>query len=465
VDSVTIGGPYNVKGPGDTPSRQRIFVCNPPGNDKGKLVRPVSLTPGDEEAICAKKILGTIARRAYRRPVGDSELGELLGLFQTGRSGGNFESGIAMALQGILVSPDFLFRVERDPANVSADSAFRLNDLDLASRLSFFLWSSIPDDELLNLAARGKLNEPAVLEHQVRRMLADSRSSALVSNFAGQWLYLRNLKTIAPDRDAFPEFDENLREAFERETELFFENVVREDRSVVDFLDADYTFVNERLARHYGIPNVYGTQFRRVTLSDENRRGLLGQGSILTATSYANRTSPTERGKWILDNFLGTPPPPPPPNVPTLKENSPNGQVLTMRQRMEQHRANSACAVCHQVMDPLGFALDNFDALGKWRTAEGGTPIDPSGKFPDGTPFQGPSGLRKALLGKREQFVTAVTERLLTYALGRSVEYYDAPAIRRIVRESAANDFRWSSIVLGIVKSTPFEMRMSKGKI
>jgi hypothetical protein len=317
----------------------------------------------------------------------------------------------------------------------------------------------------LELAAHGKLKDPAVLDHQVRRMLADSRSSALVSNFAGQWLYLRNLKTVAPDRDAFPEFDENLREAFQRETELFFESVVREDRSVVDFLDADYTFVNERLARHYGIPNVYGTQFRRVTLTDENRRGLLGQGSILTATSYANRTSPTERGKWILDNFLGTPPPPPPPNVPSLKENGPNDQVLTMRQRMEQHRANPACAVCHQVMDPLGFALDNFDALGKWRTAEGGTAIDPSGQFPDGTSFQGPSGLRKVLLGKREQFVTAVTERLMTYALGRAVEYYDAPAIRRIMRESAANDFRWSAIVLGIVNSTPFQMRMSKGKI
>jgi hypothetical protein len=384
----------------------------------------------------------------------------LLALYREGKSRGGFEAGIGLALRGILISTGFLFRAEQAPANVAPDRAYRISDLELASRLSFFLWSSAPDDELLALAERGRLQDPAVLEQQVRRMLADSRSNTLVDNFAGQWLYLRNMRTASPDPDAFPEFDENLREALQQETELFFQSMLREDRSVVALLDANYTFLNERLARHYGIPNVYGNEFRRVTLQDEQRRGLMGKGSILTVTSYPTRTSPTLRGKWLLENILGTPPPPPPPNVPSLAENK-DTQSLTMRQRMEQHRANPACAVCHSRMDPLGFSLENFDATGRWRTASGeaATPIDSSGVLPDGTKFDGPSGLRGILMSQPEQFVTAVTERLLTYALGRGVEYYDQPAIRQIARGSAPSEYRWSSLIMGIVKSTPFQMR------
>jgi hypothetical protein len=370
-----------------------------------------------------------------------------------------------MALQRMLVSPEFLFRIERDPvpqSGMAPDTAYRISDLELASRLSFFLWSSIPDDELLGLAERGRLKDPAVLEQQVQRMLADSRSKALVSNFAGQWLYLRNVRAVFPDPQAFPDFDENLREAFQRETELFFESTLREDRSVLDLLDANYTFLNERLARHYGVPNIRGSHFRRVPLSDEQRRGLLGHGSILTVTSYANRTSPVLRGKWVLDNILGTPPPPPPPNVPDLEDRAEDGRLLSVRQRMEQHRANPACASCHRQMDPLGFALENFDALGRWRTADGATPIDASGVLSDGTKFQGPAGLRNVLLSRPEQFVCTVTEKLLMYALGRRVEYYDAPAVRKILREAASNDYRWSSIILGIVNSTAFQMRRSR---
>jgi len=369
-----------------------------------------------------------------------------------------------MALQRILVSPEFLFRIEQDPASVAPGTAYRISDLELASRLSFFLWSSIPDSQLLNLAAAGKLKEPAVLEQQVRRMLADSRSNALVTNFFGQWLYLRNMPGVHPDQEAFPEFDENLREAFEQETQLFLESNLREDRSVLDLLNADYTFVNERLARFYGIPNVYGSHFRRVSLNGhEERRGLLGQGSILTVTSYANRTSPTIRGKWLLTNVLGTPPPPPPPDVPSLKETPPNGKVLTMRERMEQHRANAACAVCHAQMDPLGFALENFNGVGEWRTvSEAGSPVDASGVLPNGIKFNGPAELRNVLLSHPEQFADTVTDRLLTYALGRGVEYYDQPAVRKITREAASGNYRWSSLILGIVNSVPFEMRMSK---
>jgi hypothetical protein len=325
--------------------------------------------------------------------------------------------------------------------------------------LSIFLWSSIPDDQLLELAESSKLKDPAVLEQQVRRMLADSRSNALVNSFAAQWLYLRNLRSVAPDVEQFPYFDENLREAFRKETELFFESILREDRSVLDLLNADYTYVNERLARHYGIPNVYGSHFRRIPLTDPNRGGLLGQGSILTVTSYSNRTSPVIRGKWILGNILGMPPPPPPPNVPELRERNDEGKILSMRQRMEQHRANPVCASCHKIMDPLGFALENFDGIGKWRTTDANTPIDSSGALPDGTAFQGPAELRKVLLLKRrDQFVSTVTERLLTYALGRGVEYYDLPAVRTVMREAAPSEYRLSSLILGIVKSTPFQM-------
>ncbi|MBI4464008.1 MAG: DUF1592 domain-containing protein [Acidobacteria bacterium] len=447
VGSVAISGPYDAKGPGETPSRRKIFVCRPTGSQ--------------DEETCAKKILSTLARRAYRRPVTDADVQTLLGFYKAGRGEGGFEAGIEMALQAILVSPEFLFRIERNPVNVAPGAAYRISDFELASRLSFFLWSSIPDDQLLDLAARGKLQDSEVLQQQARRMLQDARSKALVNNFAGQWLYLRNMGSVSPDPDAFPDFDDNLREAFQRETELFFESLLREDRSVVALLNADYTFLNERLARHYQIPNVYGSHFRRVVLSEEERKGLLGQGSILTVTSYANRTSPTIRGKWLLENILGTPPPPPPPNGPSLKDRGENGKILSVRQRLEQHRANPVCASCHSRMDPLGFALENFDAIGKWRTAEDNTPVDSSGVLPDGTKFQGPAELRKILLSNPEQFVTTITEKLLTYALGRGVEYYDAPAIRKIVREAAPNDYRWSALIMGIVKSTPFQMRRS----
>lgn len=450
VAQVSISGPYNPKGLSETSSRRKIFICRPANSA--------------DELACANKILSALARSAYRRPVAASDLQPLLNLYKVGRKDGDFEAGIAMALQRILVSPEFLFRMERDAASVVPGTAYRVSDIELASRLSFLLWSSIPDNQLLNLAAAGKLKDPAVLERQVRRMLADPRSNALVTNFFGQWLYLRNMPGVHPDQDAFPEFDESLRAAFEQETQLFLESNLREDRSVLDLLNADYTFVNERLARFYGIPDVYGSHFRRVSLSGhEERRGLLGQGSILTVTSYANRTSPTIRGKWLLTNVLGTPPPPPPPDVPSLKETPPNGKVLTMRERMEQHRSNAACAVCHAQMDPLGFALENFDGVGEWRaTSEAGSPVDASGVLPNGLKFNGPAELRNVLLSHPEQFAKTVTERMLTYALGRGVEYYDQPAIRKITREAAPNNYQWSSIILGIVNSVPFQMRMTK---
>ena len=448
VTRVSISGPYDAKGAGNIPSRRKIFTCRPAGS-------------GDKEA-CAEQILSALARRAYRRPVTDADIQTLLSLYRQVQSSQGFEAGIGMALRAILVSPEFLFRIERDPADVAPDTAYRISDLELASRLSFFLWSSIPDDQLLDLAEAGELKDPAVLEEQVGRMLDDSRSQALVNNFAGQWLHLRNMRLVTPEQSVFPTFDQNLRHAFQRETELFFESMLREDRSVMDLLTADYTFVNERLARHYQIPNIYGNHFRRVTLRDEHRRGLLGQGSILTVTSYANRTSPVLRGKWLLENILGTPPPPPPPNIPALKDSGQDGEALSVRERMEQHRANPACASCHEVMDPLGFALENFDGIGQWRTtSEANTPIDASGVLPDGTRFEGPVGLRELLVSRRQQFVTTVTERLLTYALGRGVENYDAPAVRKIIQEATPSDYRWSSITMGIVKSVPFQMRRS----
>ena len=447
VGSVTIAGPYNTIGTGETASRRKIFVC-----------RPAAVA---DEEVCAKKILHALARRAYRRPVTEQDTQPLLSLYRAGRSKAGFEVGIRMAIEGMLVSPGFLFRTERDPANVIPDTAYLISDVELASRLSFFLWSSIPDDELLDLAERGRLKDPVVLEQQVRRMLRDSRSQSLVSNFAGQWLFLRNMRTKAPDLAVFANFDENLRKAFIKETELFFESIVRENRSVLDLLNADYTFLNERLARHYQIPNVYGSHFRRVTLNDVNRKGLLGQGSILAVTSYATRTAPTLRGKWLLENILGTPPPPPPPDVPSLKDDK-HAKALTMRQRMEQHSVNPTCASCHKLMDPLGFALENFDAIGQWRTTEAKTPIDASGVLPDGTKFQGPAELREILLSRHEEFVHTLTEKLFTYALGRAVEYYDIPVIRKITREAAPSDYRWSSLVGGIVSSPPFQMRRSQ---
>ena len=452
VESVTIAGPYESSGARPvegTPSRERIFTCRPARGEAA------------EETACAREILSAVARRAYRRPVDEDDVARLLIFYDRGRAAGSFDTGIEMALRRLLVSPEFLFRVERDPEGVAAGESYRVSDLELASRLSFFLWSSIPDDELLDVAERRELSVPEVFEAQVRRMLADPRSEALVGNFAGQWLTLRNAAAVQPDEDAFPDFGEGLRRAFRRETELLFGSVLREDRSTLDLLAADYTFVNERLARHYGIPNVRGSHFRRVALDDEARGGLLGHGSILTVTSYANRTSPVNRGKWVLENILGTPPPPPPPDVPDL-ETAEGGQALSMREAMEQHRANPVCASCHRLMDPLGLSLENFDAIGRWRDrSETRGAIDGTGELPDGTPFDGPSGLKAALLRHPDRFVTTVTEKLLTYALGRGIEYYDAPAVRAIVRAAAGDGYRLSSLVKGVVRSAPFQMRRS----
>jgi hypothetical protein len=447
INRVQITGPFAATGSGDTPSRRRIFVCQPKS--------------AAGELPCAKTIISTLARRAYRRPVNDADLELLLSFYQKGRNKGSFDAGIETALRLILTDPKFLYRAEPDPASVAPDSIYRISDLELASRLSFFLWSSGPDDELLNVATQGKLKDPAVLQQQVKRMMADLKAEALVTNFASEWLFLRNLQSVNPASDDFPNFDENLRVAFLRETQLFVGSVMREDRNVLDLLNANYTFVNERLAKHYGIPDIYGSQFRRVTLTDEARRGLLGQGSILTVTSYPTRTSPVLRGKWILENIMGTPPPAPPPNVPALKENDEGGKVTTVRERLEEHRRNPACATCHRVMDPLGFSLDNFDAIGQWRSKEAGLPIDASGQLADGTKINGIADLRAALLKHPERFVGTMTEKLMTYALGRGLEYYDMPVVRGIARDAGQNDYRFSSIVMGIVKSTAFQMKRS----
>ncbi len=450
VLSVAISGPFNPAGSGDTPSRRKIFVCHPAN--------------ANEELPCAKTIISMLAREAYRRPASDTDLETLLSFYQTARNKGGFEAGIEMALRRILSDPQFVYRFERDPSNAPADAAYRVSDLELASRLSFFLWSSIPDGELLEVAVRGKLHDHAVLEHQVRRMLADPRAESLVTNFADQWLYLRNLRGVNPDLESFPNFDDNLRQAFKRETELFFASIIQEDRSVIDLLDANYTFVNERLAKQYGIPNIYGSQFRRVAWPDDSpRRGLLGQGSILTVTSIATRTSPVQRGKWLLENVLGTPPNPPPANVPPLKENKSGAKQLSVRERMEAHRASPACSGCHKVLDPLGFALENFDAVGQWRTvSESGDKIDASGALADGTKVSGVADLRAALLSRPNVFAGTMTEKLLTYALGRGLEYYDMPAVRAVTHQAAQNHYRFSSLILGIVESTPFQMRRSQ---
>tara|TARA_Y100000588_G_scaffold184668_1_gene198572 strand:- start:329 stop:2434 length:2106 start_codon:yes stop_codon:yes gene_type:complete len=452
IASLIISGPYGADGSGDTPSRQRILTC-----------RPGSRATAVEAAACARSILSTLARRAYRRPATESDLSRLMPFYDQGNVEGGFERGIQRAIERVLVSPEFLFRIERDPGMAMADDVYRVTDLELASRLSFFLWSSIPDDQLLDLAVQGELSDPQVLEQQVRRMLADSRSHALVNNFAEQWLFLRDVDAKEPDEGFFPGFDENLRQALRRETALFVDSILRDDRSVLDLITADHTFVNERLARHYGIPHVYGSHFRRVQLEDEQRRGLLGQGSILTLTSYSTRTSPVLRGKWILENLLSSPPPPPPPDVPALDERTDDGQPRSMREAMEQHRANPACASCHAQMDPLGFALENFDAIGRWRErSESDAPIDATGLLPDGRRFDGPSGLRDALLTAPDQFVHTVTEKLLIYALGRGAEHFDAPAIRRIVRAASQDDYRFASVVVGIVNSTQFQMRKTQ---
>ncbi len=450
INKLIIGGPYNASGRGDTASRRKIFVCQP--------------AQAAQEPACARTILRTLTRRAFRRPVTPEDIEPLYPFYQKARATGDFESGIVAAIEALLMSPEFLFRVEQDPppsaktTGSKPGSSRRLSDVELASRLSFFLWSSIPDEELLGLAEKGGLNDPVVLERQVRRMLDDPRADALVSNFAGQWIHLRNVETVMPDPVILP-FDESLRQAFHTETTLFVSSIFREDRSLLDLLSADYTFVNQRLAEHYGIPRVYGSQFRRVTLTDENRRGLLGQGSVLTVTSYPNRTSVVQRGKWILENLLGTPPPPPPADVPELKA-APHGKVLSMREQMQAHRANPTCAACHARMDPIGFALENYDAVGRWRTMDAGALIDASGRLPDGTVFEGPAGLSRLLLTKyRADFVQTATEKLLTYALGRGVEYYDYPTIRAIDRDAARDNYRMSSLILAIVKSTPFRMR------
>jgi hypothetical protein len=449
VYTISVLGPYSATGPGDTPSRRRIFVCRPNA-------------PAEEEG-CAIRILSALARRAYRRPVTDADLSAPLKFYREARAESGFDAGIEMALRALLVSPKFLFRIEKDPAGIAPNTPYRLNDLDLAARISFLMWSSIPDDELLDVAIKGKLKEPATLERQVRRMLADPRSETLVTSFADQWLYLRNLEFAIPDPRLFPDFDDNLRQAMRRETQLFVASVMREDRNALDLLRANYTFVNERLAKHYGIPNVYGSRFRRVEFgADGVRGGLLSQGSVLTVTSYSTRTSPVIRGKWILSNLLASPPPPPPPVIPELKPSNSGGKFLTMKQRLSEHRDNPACAGCHRLMDPLGFALENYDAVGRWRTSEGGVAVDTSGNLPDGRQFTGAAGLQQALLSRPELFVSAISEKLLTYGLGRGLEPYDAPAVRKIVRDSRGSDYRFSSLILGVVNSTPFQMRRSQ---
>ena len=447
ISSVTIAGPFQGKPAADTPSRRKILTCRPAN--------------AAEELPCAKKILNALARRAYRRTVTDGDTERLLTFYQAGRNGGNFEDGIERALQFMLAHPEFVFRTENAPANFPAGQAYRVSDLELASRLSFFLWSTAPDDELISLASQGRLHEPAMLERQVRRMLGDSRAHELVKNFAGQWLQLRTLQSSTPEGIIYPDFDDNLRQALRTETEMFFESVMREDRSVADLLNANYTFVNERLARHYGMPNIYGSQFRRVKLEGDLdvRRGLLGKGSIQLVTSISDRTSPVQRGKWVLSNLLGVIPPDPPPDVPALKPNAEGTAIeQTMRQRMEEHRANPACASCHKLMDPIGFALENFDGIGKWRTTQAGQKLDSAGVLTDGSKVDGVASLRAMLERYKPQFLRTFTEKMLTYGLGRGVDYDDMPVVRSIVRDAGKSDYRFSSIVLGIVKSDPFQM-------
>jgi hypothetical protein len=466
ISSLLIGGPYNGRVPEDSPSRRRIFVCQPAANvtESGPTSRRSSPEIEANEVGCATQILSTLARRAYRRATTTDDVQTLLDFYKTARANGDFDSGIRAALERILVSPDFLFRIEAEPDKVPPATAYRLSDVELASRLSFFLWSSIPDDELLDVAIGGKLRETGVLEQQVRRMLADPRArTSLVENFFGQWLQTRNVWLLTPDANTkFPWFDDNLRSALVRETELFLDDQLKSDRGIAELLTADTTFLNEQLARHYGISGVYGSHFRRVTLRDENRWGLLGKGSVLAVTSYPTRTSPTIRGKWLLENILAAPVPPPPPNVNTTLDESKLGKAASVREMLEQHRANPVCASCHARMDPLGFSLENFDAVGQWRTTDGDVPINASGVLLDGTKVDGPAALRQALMAQREQFVKTVTGKLLTYAVGREMHYFDAPAVRSIVRTAAADDYRWSSTILAIVKSTPFQMRRSR---
>ena len=451
---VEIEGPFNPPASDDDapPSRQRIFSCRP--DDAGA------------EPACAREILGAIAQRAFRRPMTEGDVDALMAFYDVGRAKGSFDAGIEFALRAILVDPEFLFRIERDPADAAPGAAYRISDLELASRLSFFLWSSIPDDELLEIAARGELRDDGVLQAQLERMLNDPKASALTDNFAGQWLFLRNMRSVKPDPLAFPEFDGNLREAFTRETELWFESQIKDDRSVLEVLTSDYTYVNERLAKHYGIPGVRGNHFRRVPLPAGGRRGILGHGSVLTATSYANRTSPVKRGVWVLENLLGAPPPPPPADVPGLEDSDsvvnpadPESRPRSVRERMERHRTDPVCASCHVRMDPLGFALEGFDAIGGYREL---SVAETSGTLPDGTELTGPASVREMLLANEEDFVGTVTEKLMTYALGRGVEYYDHPWIRRIVDQSEPVGYTWTALIAGIVESPPFQMRKAR---
>ena len=445
IATIQIAGPYEAATPEISPSRQRIFVCRPTG-------------PHDTES-CAQEILGTLAGRAYRRPVTDADVDELMRLYGAGRQEGDFDAGIELALEGLLASASFLFRVEHDPVGAAPGAVYRLSDLELASRVSFFLWKSLPDAELLSLAERGELRSPGVLAQQVRRLLADPKAVRWMNDFVGQWLTVRNIQVHDPSADLFREFDDNLREAMARETELFFEHHVREDRNVLDLLRDDSTFLNARLARHYGVPNVYGSHFRRVTMPDPARQGLLGHASILTVTSYADRTSVVLRGKWVLETLLGAPPPPPPPDVPELEQNKVGQPPKSLRERMEQHRANPVCAACHAPMDPMGFVLENFDATGQWRDTDAGAPVDATATTSRGETIDGPVGLREYLLSRQDEFLRTVTEKLLVYGLGRGLEYYDAPTVRHLVRNAADEDYRWSSLIVGIVESVPFQMR------
>jgi mono/diheme cytochrome c family protein len=456
VELVFIGGPYGKPARGNSTSRDIVFTCRPPSASLR-----ASKDAGVEEA-CARKILSTLATRAYRRPVTEREVEMLLGFYREGRIAEGFDSGIQRGLERILAAPSFLFRVVRTPEGVAPGAAHRLSDLDLASRLSFFLWASVPDDELREAAVRGSLSDTRVTERQVQRLLRDRRSNALVDNFASRWLELSKIAGVVPDTELYPEFDENLREAMDQETRLFIGSQIREDRSLLELVTADYSFLNARLAAHYGIRNLYGDHFRRVTFADRTRGGLLGQSSILTVTSYPNRTSVTMRGRWLLANLLGAPPPPPPADIPPLDEAN-DGRPRSLREQMERHRKSPVCASCHQRMDPLGFALENFDAVGKWRTATEGGPIDASASFPDGARFEGPSGLRELIVSHKEDFVRTLTGKLLAYAIGRGLDHHDMPVVRKIVRDAAAVDYTWSSIVTGIVKSVPFSMAAAGG--
>ena len=454
ISALFVGGPYDGRVSPDSPARRRLFVCDPAERER-------SARGNGTETACATKILSALGRRAYRRSLTTDDVRLLVGFYRSARAQGDFDAGIRAGIEMVLVSPDFLFRISRDPAGAAPGTAYALPDVELASRLSFFLWSSIPDEELLDTAIRGKLHEPAVLDRQVRRMLGDKRArTALVQNFFASWLQTRNVSLLTPDlNQKFPWFDDNLRVAFVKEMELFLDAQLKEDRSVVDLLTSNETFLNEQLARHYGVSGVYGSHFRPVTLTDENRFGLLGKAALLSVTSYSTRTAPTIRGKYLLENILAAPPPAPPPNIPALEETSKDGKARSVREMLEVHRKNPTCASCHARMDPLGLSLENFDAIGQWRTTDAGTPINASGVLLDGTKVDGPAALRRALVAQQEQFVRTVTDKLLTYAIGRGLEHYDAPAIRGVVRAAAADDYRWSSTILALVKSAPFRMR------